>query len=270
VQSDFSSRYIYILKPLGLSDYEIRVYITLIETGPTNYRVLVKDSNVPTGKIYQVLSALESKGFIEAVEGKPRLFRAVEPRKAFRRRFRQIEDDYLDLERKIGEAMQSLQFEYDQKYEKTQGIVTKVIFGLNSFERIIKESLFRAEVEVLVSSSDLIFRLHLEESIKDLRLKGVNINALCPSFPAIDNGSSSGLSDELMGLGVNARVSSELIPTKYLIVDNRGVSLFLDGYEDETCVQIQSAALSQMLRGSFMLTWGKGRPLTQNHKKPIL
>ncbi|HMK94205.1 MAG TPA: helix-turn-helix domain-containing protein, partial [Candidatus Limnocylindrales bacterium] len=101
MQLDFSSRYTSILQPLGLSDYEIKVFLTLIEIGPTNYRILVKESNVPTGKIYQVLSTLESKGFIEADQGKPKLFRAIEPKKAFRRRLRQMEDDYLDLERRI-------------------------------------------------------------------------------------------------------------------------------------------------------------------------
>ena len=269
MQPDFSSRYASILKPLGLSDYEIRVFLTLIEIGPTNYRILVKESNVPTGKIYQVLSTLESKGFIEVVRGKPKLFRAIEPKKAFSRRLRQMEDDYLDLELRIRDGLQNLQFEYSQRYNKTQGTVTEVIVGYNAFERVIKENLLRAEDEVLVSSSELISQLHLEQLIKDLRLKGVSINAICPSLPATDNGISKGLIGELAGLEVKIRVS-ESIPSKYVIVDNRSVSLFIDGYECETCVQIQSAALCQVLRESFMLKWETSRTLTQDHKNHIV
>ena len=180
-----------------------------------------------------------------------------------------MEDDYLDLERSVREGQQSLQYEYSQRYGSTQGTVTEVKVGSNAFESVIKESLLKAEDEVLVSSSELIFRLHLEEIIKDLRLKDVSINALCPPLPAVDNGVSSGLSGELVGLGVNARVVKS-IPSRYLIVDNRSVSLFLDGYGGETCVQIQSASLCQVLRESFIITWESSRPLTENHKNHML
>lgn len=269
MQPDFSNRYTSILKPLGLSDYEIKVFLALIEIGPTNYRVLVKESNVPTGKIYQVLSSLESKGFIEVASGKPKLFRAAEPKKAFRRRLRQIEDDCLDLESSIRAGLQNLQAEYSQRYGNTQGTVTEVIVGSEAFESAVKKNLLKAQNEVLISSSELISRLHLEELIKDLLLKGVSINAICPRLPVADNGVSNGLLDELAGLGVNARVLDSVL-SKYIIVDNQNVSLFLDGYEEETCVEIQSAMLCQVLRESFILNWGNARTLTQNHKNHTL
>ena len=268
MQPDFSSRYLPILKPLGLSDYEIRVFLALIENGPTNYRVLVKQSNVPTGKIYQVLSSLESKGFIEIVEGKPKLFRAAEPKKAFRRRLRQIEDDYQELEHSIREGLQYLQAEYTQRYGNTQGTVTEVIVGSEAFESVVKKNLLKAQDEVLISSADLISRLHLEEVIKNLSLKGVSINAICPSLQALAKEHarvSNGLLDDLVGLGVNVRVL-ESVPCKYIIVDNQNVSLFLDNCGEETCIQIQSAALCHALRENFMLKWGNSKTLTQNRK----
>ncbi len=265
MQFDFLNRYTSILKPLGLSDYEIRVFLKLIEIGPTNYRVLVKGSNVPTGKIYQVLSALESKGFIETIQEKPKLFKATDPKKAIRRRLRQIEDDYLDLEHRIKDVLQNLQSEYSQKYDKTQGTITGVAVGSSSFESVVKENLSKAEDEVLISSTELISRLHLEEPLKDLQLKGVCVNAICPSLQAANNCISSGHSYELAGLGVNIRVSASF-PFKYITMDNKTISLLLDGNEEETCIQIQSAALSRRLREIFMQKWEDSRPLTQNSK----
>jgi sugar-specific transcriptional regulator TrmB len=257
------------LKPLGLSDYEIRVFLTLIEIGPTNYRILVKESNVPTGKIYQVLSTLESKGFIEVVRGKPKLFRATEPKKALRRRLRQMEEDYLDLEHRIREGIKNLELEYTQRYDNTQGTVTEVIAESNAFETVIKENFLRAEDEVLISSSELVSRLHLEESINDLLLKGVRVNAMSLTLPAAYSGISDRRSDELVGLGANTNVL-ESFPFKYIIVDNKSVSLFLDSYEQETCVQIQSPALCRVLRESFIQKWEKNRALTQKHKNHIM
>jgi len=262
--TDFSSQYWDILKLLGLSEYEIRVFISLVENGSSNYSSIAKESKVPTGKIYQVLSALESKGFIEVLEGKPKSFRAVEPKKACRRRLRQMEDDYLDLENKIGEAMQNLQFQYSQKYDKTQGIVTEVIIGANAFENVIKQTLRKAKDEVLFSSSnDLIARLNLQEILKDLRLKGVSINVLCQSFPAADKDVSNGVIEGLLGLDVNIRLS-ESIYSKYVVVDNQNVLLLVDGQEEETCLQILSSALVRVLREDFINTWVNGKILTQD------
>jgi sugar-specific transcriptional regulator TrmB len=265
VQFDFSSRYTSILKPLGLTDYEIRVFIKLIEIGPTNYRVLVKQSNVPTGKIYQVLSGLESKGFIETIQEKPKIFKATEPKKAIRRRLRQIEDDYLDLEHRISEVMHNLQSEYSQKYDKTQGTVTRVLVGSKAFESVVKENLSKAENEVLLSSTELISQLHLEETFKDLQVKGVCVNALSPGLQTANNGFSNGHSEELANLGVNIRVSTSF-PFNYITVDNQTISLLLNGNEEETCIQIQSQALSRRLREIFTQKWENGRTLTQNHK----
>ena len=261
--------YTSILKPLGLSDYEIRVFLTLVEIGPTNYRILVKQSNVPTGKIYQVLSTLESKGFIEVVRGKPKLFRATEPKKAFRRRLRQMEDDYLDLETRIREGLKSLELEYSQRYDGTQGTVTEVIIGSDAFESAIKENLLRAEDEVLISSNELVSQLHLEESIKDLQLKGVRVNAISPSLTAEYNRVSDRRSDELVDLGVSTRVLESASP-RYIMVDNKSVSLLLDSYEHETCVQIQSPALCRVLRESFIRKWETNRTLGQKHKNHVL
>jgi sugar-specific transcriptional regulator TrmB len=268
LKPDFSSRYTSILKPLGLSDYEIRVFISLIEIGPTNYRALVKESKVPTGKIYQVLSTLESKGFTEVVQGTPKLFKAIEPKKAVSRRLRQIEDDYLDLEYRIREVLQNLQFEYSQKHNTAQGIVTGIIVGSDEFGSIVKENLLKAEEEVLVSSSDLISQLRLEETIKNLLLRGISINAICPNGPPAKKG-SNGVPNGLLGLGVNTRALGSP-PSKFIIVDNKSVSLILNGYEVETCIQIQGTALCRVLRESFKETWGKGGTLAQNHKNKKL
>jgi sugar-specific transcriptional regulator TrmB len=268
METDFSNRYTNILKPLGLSDYEIRVFITLIGVGPTNYRTLVKESNVPTGKIYQVLSNLESKGFIEADQGSPKLFKAIEPKKAVMRRLRQIEDTYLDLEHSIRDVLQNLQFEYSQKYNAAQGIVTEIIVGSDDFKSLIKENLLKAEDEIFFSSSDLIHQLCLEEIIKNLRLKGISINAICPSLPTAKK-SSNGGSNGLLDLGVNARLF-ESTPSKFIIVDNKSVSIILYGNEEETCIQIQGAALCRVLRESFKGTLGNGGALNQKHKTKSL
>ncbi len=67
------------LKKLGLTEYEIRVYLTLLNEGSKKGGEISKLSKVPHGKTYESLESLEKKGFISVFPVKPKLFSAVMP-----------------------------------------------------------------------------------------------------------------------------------------------------------------------------------------------
>jgi sugar-specific transcriptional regulator TrmB len=252
---NFFSRYSEILKSLGLSEYEIRVFLTLLMQGSMNYRVLCRDSGVPTGKIYQVLSILESKGFVEISQDRPKVLRAVEPKRALRNRLRQIEEEFVDLELKTREALQALQLQYSLKYEEIQGIVSEIFVGGASSAIGIRENLLKAEDEVLFSTGEVFGSLQIEDLCGIVLKRGVKIKAIVAKS-SIKNIS---ILDHLSDLGVNVR-QSDLLPAKYFVVDDKCVSLLIEGHESETCVQIQGSALCRVLREKFMETWNKAAP----------
>jgi sugar-specific transcriptional regulator TrmB len=256
---DFFSRYSLILKNLGLSEYEIRVYLTLLIQGSLNYRDLCRDSGVPTGKIYQVLSALESKGFVEISQDRPKVCKAVEPKKALRRRLRQIEEDFFDLELKTREALQTLQLQYNLKYDEIQGIVSEVYVGGPSSTNGIRENLLKAEKEILFSTGEIFGGSQIENLCGVALERGVKIKAIVPKSSSKNIMAFDHLSD----LGVNVRQLDSLA-AKYFVVDDKYVSLLIDGDESETCVQIQGAALCRVLRERFMENWNKAAPFQHN------
>jgi len=59
------------LQELGLTDYEIRAYIALLESGPATASKLSEASDVPYSKLHKVLSSLEKKGWVEMERGRP-------------------------------------------------------------------------------------------------------------------------------------------------------------------------------------------------------
>ncbi len=249
---DFFNRYSVILKNLGLSDYEIRVFLTLLLSGSLSCKVLSHDSGVPTGKIYQVLSNLESKGFVEVSQEKPKVFRAVEPKKALRRRLRQIEDDFFDLELKTREALQTLQLQYSLKYDEIQGIVSEIFDGSSSSEGKIQESLLKAEDEILFSTGEVLGRLNNQDLYKILLERGVKIRGIV-SMPSLRNVEKF---DRLSNLGVIIRYTDSQL-AKYFVVDDKCASLLVDGHEDQTWVQIHGHILCRVLRGKFMQDWNR-------------
>jgi len=68
------------LRKFGLNEYESKVYATLIRIGLSTSLEISRESGVPYGRIYTVLSSLEKKGFVKLFDGKPKRFMAIEAR----------------------------------------------------------------------------------------------------------------------------------------------------------------------------------------------
>jgi HTH-type transcriptional regulator, sugar sensing transcriptional regulator len=67
------------LARLGLKEYEAKIYVALVGLGETNVRRIHEVSGVPRPRVYDVLNALDEKGFIEIRQGSPLMYHAVRP-----------------------------------------------------------------------------------------------------------------------------------------------------------------------------------------------
>ncbi len=68
------------LRDLGLSEYEARAYRALLRTGPTTAKELSRASDVPMGRIYDVLNSLEQYSLVRSqAASRPKKYVAVEP-----------------------------------------------------------------------------------------------------------------------------------------------------------------------------------------------
>ena len=64
---------------LGLNSYEEKVYKAVIELGKASAAALSKQSGVPYGRVYDVLSSLETKGLIKIVPEPTRQYIPANP-----------------------------------------------------------------------------------------------------------------------------------------------------------------------------------------------
>jgi len=60
-----------VLRELGLTEYETRAYLALLERVVLTASQVSEHSNVPYSKIYETLGSLERKGWIETEHGRP-------------------------------------------------------------------------------------------------------------------------------------------------------------------------------------------------------
>jgi sugar-specific transcriptional regulator TrmB len=74
------------LRDLGLSEYEARAYRALLNTGPTTAKELSRASDVPMGRIYDVLNTIEQYNLVRSqTASRPKKYVAVEPSTALDR-----------------------------------------------------------------------------------------------------------------------------------------------------------------------------------------
>ena len=73
------------LRELGLSSYEAAAYRTLLVTGPSTAADVATESEVPRGRIYDVLNGLRARGLVRTRNGEPKRYVAVEPETAIDR-----------------------------------------------------------------------------------------------------------------------------------------------------------------------------------------
>jgi len=72
------------LRELGLTDYEARAYLSLLEKVGMTAGQLSEAADLPYSKIYETLNALEKKGWIKIERGRPSRYYPKSPSEAWR------------------------------------------------------------------------------------------------------------------------------------------------------------------------------------------
>jgi sugar-specific transcriptional regulator TrmB len=67
------------LQRLGLTEYESRLYLSLVKQGPTKASQLSFFGQVPRTKAYGAIKELQRKGLLRIIPGKPELYEASSP-----------------------------------------------------------------------------------------------------------------------------------------------------------------------------------------------
>jgi sugar-specific transcriptional regulator TrmB len=74
----FEENMIVQLKGIGMSEYESKVYLTLICINSASPRELHETTNIPRGRVYETLTNLEKKGFIISNRQSPVRYRVAD------------------------------------------------------------------------------------------------------------------------------------------------------------------------------------------------
>jgi len=71
-----------ILKKLGLTKNESKVYAYLSKNGPTKAKIIAQNQEIPRTQTYHLLNELQNKGIVTMTSGTPTKFEGIEFEKA--------------------------------------------------------------------------------------------------------------------------------------------------------------------------------------------
>ena len=164
------------LENIGLTSYEIKSYTTLLKEGEITASEISEKSGVPYSKIYEILGALEEKGWIGSDDSRPTKYFAKSPTTALDTTRQNVENEFLKNRSVILTELTSL-------YEKS-GTSEKpdiwVISGAMNIVAKIMELVENCRSEVLIAipqAGEEIVKQALPK-LRQLNEKGVKITIL--------------------------------------------------------------------------------------------
>lgn len=119
------------LQRIGLTEYEAKVYLSLLKDHLNSATRLSEKSGVPRTRIYSVLESLALKGWVRIYSGMPLLFRAVDPHDVFE-----------DVKREYGEFLESIQTTLNREVMevKEKFVILKFDIGLESLRGEVRKA----------------------------------------------------------------------------------------------------------------------------------
>jgi sugar-specific transcriptional regulator TrmB len=243
------------LQQLGLTDYEIRSYTSLLDIGPATASELSEASSVPYSKVYEVLGSLEKKGWIEMEHGRPSKYYPKPPSVAMEIARAQLETTFRTNESLVLGELQPL---YEKKGVRERPDIWIVRGDFNVLAKV-RETIEHVQKEILAAVPAL------PESV---------VNALIPLLKAIVE---RGVKVQLMTM--RAPVSETLNRLAKLcevrvrdqmfgggiIADGREVILLLGQESDEAiglAIWSDHIGLAKFAKNYFEYLWADSDPAT--------
>jgi len=180
------------LKEMGLSEYRADAYVSLLEEGTSTAKQIASAADIPQSRVYDVLDALETRGFVKTQPGRPKKFGPVSPETAieqycaYKRRRQTSERETI---RTLGEEFVET-IEQPPQHQKTENVDISWSYPnrhhiLEQLEKLTAES--ESEIRMLTTPKSFERILNHHSSLLERKANnGVNIQALVANESTIN------------------------------------------------------------------------------------
>ena len=264
-----------LLREFGLTEYEIKAYMSLLKLGIATADQISNMGNIPLPRVYDTLVELQKKGFVLISKGRPKKFKPIDPKKSLKSlidlKKKNFENDIKSLEssaKNIENELTSI-----EKIRKPKEDVLNV-WSIEKRSNVIKalnEQLSSAKKEVLAFAGDMSWLPEVLPSIKSVMKKNVQIKILAK--PVSKNDIFVKNVRRVKKMGIKIKTGYEGVLRGYVIdektvsialkISSEGVNIADDGFPKsdvnrkyETVI-IQNSTIAKALKENFKFWWKK-------------
>ncbi|MAF14015.1 MAG: transcriptional regulator [Parcubacteria group bacterium] len=240
-----------ILKTLGLSDKEVKVYLSCLKAGPSSVRKIAEIADINRGTTYDILKSLIEQGLISYYhKDKKQYFIAEDPEKlkdTLDRKKQELEK----TKKSVDQIIPELKSIYNKAGAKP---VAKFYDGYSGIKLILQDVISSsneiAEKEYYVFSSsaikDYLYNVYPEFSDDRIK-KGIKVKVI-----------SIGPGGETRGLDERKWLTKkESAPTYIIIYSDKLAMISVDDNQKPIGVIIEDKNIYQTQKMTFEFIWGK-------------
>ena len=241
------------LKDFGLTEYEVKAYIALVESGPMPASQLSTTAAIPYSKIYEILGNLERKGWVESEQGRPSKYFPKPPSTA-------LESSRVRMENTLKSSQTDAMSELQPLYQK-KGVQERpdiwIVRGQNNILDRIKETLGRTRRELLVAMPivpDSVISM-ATPLLSLINSRGVKVSVMVPSMTSKD------VARKLKGLA-EVRVREQMFGGGIISDSNEIIILLGEEPEKGLTLAISSdhVGLVKFGKSYFEFLWENSKP----------
>jgi sugar-specific transcriptional regulator TrmB len=255
------------LTDLGLTGYEARVYLALVNRARYTAAQLARESGVPRQRIYDVLSGLTERGLVRALPGRVTRYTAVDPASAVERLMAAHRATFSQLEQTTVRLVEALVPAWSHGRDETDPLdYVEVLRDREALSERIEEIQAEAQQEILAMAK-LPYLVSENRSGMDTirRLAETGGRVRCVyERGAFDRAEMLADIRRYTAAGEDARIAAS-VPMRMWIVDGTRVVMSLRdpvaGSTSTTNILIEHPALAQCLTYAFEAIWAGAEPV---------
>lgn len=250
------------LTSCGLSEYESKVYSSLVFIGPSKAGSISRESNVPQSKIYEVLDQLMGKQLVEMFDGRPKEFKAVAPETALKNL---LEERTRELDTLKGKVENIGEFLKPTKPSEVLGGVWSIKGEkFKEFFNKAAEMMERSDKYIYAITRDFSRTAPLAEALHKCKKRGVKVRVIGMEQVNEKNYyKARWYADH----GIDVRVFETRVHPRMIVADGKEILLRLD-YEPEkrsgfffSSLWSEDASLVAVIDSYVKNMWENSRPL---------
>jgi sugar-specific transcriptional regulator TrmB len=265
------------LRDLGLSEYEARAYRTLLQTSPTTAKVLSEASDVPMGRIYDVLANLERYDLVRSQDaGTPTKYAAVEPETGLDRLLAERKRDLQERAEQYEETVEELLADLDGRMMTGAERFWTAAVGPEESVELLLERLAAADQQVTVVAGDLSPHLNVEEiserfgsTLEAALERGVSVSVLLSPelLTALPGEIRDGYLTRLGAKECFEIRTDDRIEGTFNLIDNQEICVEVPNpvrpEETFALIALKDESFAADARAVFEPRWEKAEPLRQ-------